>query len=116
MSDEALKCLFEHIMTISHKPEANRQRKGFSIACLQHNRDGNLQGAVAMRQITHAPFELTVAIQAHQARTNLKAFTSRSTTPSGIDNDSMLVPLNASAQTRSSFDDAPNVTLRRLLH
>ena len=43
---------------------------------LQHSRDGNLQGDVAMRQFTHMTFELTVARQAQQARTGLKALTS----------------------------------------
>ena len=38
------------------------------------------------------------------------------TTPYGIDNDTMLVLQNAPAQMRSSLHDAPKLTLRRLLH
>ena len=60
-------------MTISHKPEANNPTKGFSIAYLLLNRDGNLQGAVAMAKFTHGPVELTLATKVHRAWTALKA-------------------------------------------
>ena len=67
--------IFENIMTISHKPQANNPTKGFSIAYLQHNGDGNLQGAVAVAKFTHGPVELTLATQVDRVWTGLKALT-----------------------------------------